>query len=125
MSRLLPLIEYTLDYIFYSSRGHDAQLFIKGPAFTQFPSPTLTMESPDVGPSGSSLRAEHTAFGSRIFPALRWKWTATAPTEKVKEYMLIAEDPDSPLSKVPGNHGIFYKIPGGEEWYLGRGSGDS
>lgn len=42
MSRLLPLIEYTLGYIFYSSRGHDAQPFIKGPAFTQFPSPTLT-----------------------------------------------------------------------------------
>ncbi|KAL2008419.1 hypothetical protein VTN00DRAFT_6613 [Thermoascus crustaceus] len=110
MTRLLSLIEHSLSYILYSSRGYDANLFIKGPAFAQFPSPTLTVDSPDVGPSGSMLRTEHTAFGSRTFPTLQWEWTKPEPPI-VKEYLLIVEDPDSPLSRTPGNHGIFYKIP--------------
>lgn len=56
------------------------------------------------------LRTEHTAFGSRTFPTLTWKYTKAEPSD-VKVYILIMEDPDSPLSTTPGNHGIFYKIP--------------
>jgi phosphatidylethanolamine-binding protein (PEBP) family uncharacterized protein len=99
-------IEYGLGQLLYTARGRDAKLFHKGPAFANFPEPTLTIESPDVGPSCSNLSIIHTQFGEERFPELRW----SAASPEIKEYILISEDPDAPLP-TPITHGLYYAIP--------------
>jgi phosphatidylethanolamine-binding protein (PEBP) family uncharacterized protein len=99
-------IEYGLGQLLYRARGRDAKLFQKGPAFANFPEPTITIESPEVGPSGSSMSINHAAFGEGRFPELRW----SAASPEIKEYILISEDPDAPLP-TPIMHGLYYGIP--------------
>ncbi|KAJ6087630.1 hypothetical protein N7467_006544 [Penicillium canescens] len=86
-------IEYSLSWLFANSKGRDAKLFSKGPAFSQFPEPTINLECREVGPTGSQLDVEHSADGVGRFPSLSWP----AASPEIKQYLLINEDPDAPL----------------------------
>lgn len=104
---VMKLIEYCLGYALYRSRDHDVHLFIKSAAFFQHPRPTIRMASPDCGDSGAILPEQFTKFGSGDFPSLRWLKPAET---SIAEYVMIIEDPDSPLGK-PNVHGIYCGIP--------------
>lgn len=99
-------IEVAFSTIFASAKGHDAKGFIHTPAFSSFPTPTVTVSSPEIGPSGSSMHVDHSQDGVERFPELQW----TSSHADIKEYLLIAEDPDAPLP-TPIVHGIYYGIP--------------
>lgn len=107
---ILDYLEYSLGYVLSSFKGRDAGLFSKSSLITSHPTPSLTVTSPDLGPSGSSLAIEHSGAsigGSDHFPSLKW----TLPTGSMAaEYALIAEDPDAPIS-IPALHGFYYAIP--------------
>jgi len=103
---ILDYVELGLSTVFASAKGHDAKGFVKGPAFKDFPEPTFTVESPDCGPSGSTLDKEYTQLGADKFPELKW----SSPSPDIKEYLVVIEDPDAPLP-TPANHGFFYAIP--------------
>ncbi|KAL8719325.1 MAG: hypothetical protein Q9181_008071, partial [Wetmoreana brouardii] len=111
MPPLTSWIENALGaYIVPSLRGRDAKLFIKSPAFTSV-APTLSVTSPECGPSDSSLHVAHTPLGENRFPELAWQPNPAEPDgPEIKEYLLIVEDPDAPLPN-PVVHGIFYAIP--------------
>jgi phosphatidylethanolamine-binding protein (PEBP) family uncharacterized protein len=105
---ILDYIEYGLARLLISYRGYDDQLFCKGPAFVEFPEPTFEIESPDCGPSNSTMATKYSKFGEGRMPEL--KWPVAGPD--VREYLLISEDPDSPMGGGgPGVHGIYYSIP--------------
>lgn len=99
-------VEYGLSRLLSNVKGRDDRLFSKGPAFSQFPHPTITVDCPEVGPSGSQLHVDHSADGAGRFPSLQWD----AASPKTKQFLLISEDPDAPLAK-PVVHGIYYGIP--------------
>lgn len=99
-------IEYGFSRLFSKAKGRDARLFTKGPAFSQCPGPTISVECPEVGPSGSQLHVDHSAEGAGHFPSLQWP----AASPETKEFLLISEDPDAPLPG-PIVHGIYYGIP--------------
>ncbi|KKK16807.1 hypothetical protein P175DRAFT_0516947 [Aspergillus ochraceoroseus IBT 24754] len=86
-------------------RQHD-RLITSLSAFSDHPFPTITIESPELGPSGSYLDKDHSQEGEGYFPALSWP----SPTDDTKEYLLVSEDPDSPLPQSI-IHGIYYGIP--------------
>ncbi|TAQ84892.1 hypothetical protein B7494_g6789 [Chlorociboria aeruginascens] len=108
-------IEYALGSALHSVKGHDAKLFTRTtPAFSNFPTPTFTLNCPECGPSESSLKEHHTSFLDKKkgeprdqFPELSW----TKPSPDVREYVLVVEDPDIPLPFV-ALHGLYYAIPG-------------
>lgn len=99
-------IEYGLSRLLSNAKGRDARLFTKGPAFSQCPSPTITIECPEVGPSGSQLHVDLSAEGAGRFPSLQWP----PASPETREYLLISEDPDAPRPR-PIVHGIYYGIP--------------
>jgi phosphatidylethanolamine-binding protein (PEBP) family uncharacterized protein len=103
---ILDYIEYGLARLLINYRGYDDQLFCKGPAFAEFPEPTFEIESPDCGPSNSTMTTKYSKFGEGRMPEL--KWPVAGPD--IKEYLLISEDPDSPMGG-PNVHGIYYSIP--------------
>ena len=105
---VLHYVEYGLGKMLYSFRARDAKLFIKGPAFADFPEPTLTITSPDCGPSNSTMKREYTQYGDDRFPELEWA-PPPAIKDQVKEYLLVCEDPDAPLPWPP-THGLYYAI---------------
>ena len=102
---MLKYVEYGLSKLFYNAKGRDAGLFTKTAPFSKFPEPTITLECPEVGPSGSQLHQDHSADGEGRFPTL--SWPATSP--ETKEFLLVSEDPDAPLPS-PIIHGIYYGI---------------
>jgi phosphatidylethanolamine-binding protein (PEBP) family uncharacterized protein len=106
---ILQYLEYGLARLLYNLRGRDAKLFIKGPAFADFPEPTIEINSPDCGPSNSIMKLEYTQYGEDRFPELDWSLPPTL-AGRVKEYLLVSEDPDAPLP-TPPTHGLFYAIP--------------
>lgn len=107
-----PYVENALGFLLSSQRGRDAKLFHKGPAFAQLNQPNLKVTSPECGASNSKLSYHHGADSGNQFPALSWQFhKGERPEEgKVKEYLLIVEDPDAPLPS-PITHGIYYNIP--------------
>ncbi|KAG9783912.1 hypothetical protein KCU88_g2947, partial [Aureobasidium melanogenum] len=137
-SLLLRYIEWALAQLLYRARGHDAKLFTRSEAFKGIPQ-NIQVTSPELGPSGSHLTWDHSKLGSNRFPRLTWSLPTITPVNNtttntdtntntntnttdqsgngmhisepnVQEYLLICEDPDSPLP-TPGNHGIYYSIP--------------
>ena len=106
---VLQYLEYGLARLLYNLRGRDAKLFIKGPAFADFPEPTIEINSPDCGPSNSTMKLEYTQYGEDRFPELDWSLPPTLAGQ-VKEYLLVSEDPDAPLPSPP-THGLCYAIP--------------
>jgi phosphatidylethanolamine-binding protein (PEBP) family uncharacterized protein len=103
---ILNYIEYGLARLLIYCKGYDDQLFCKCSAFAKFPEPMVEIESPDCGPSGSTMATKYSKFGEGRMPELRWSVGGL----DVKEYLLISEDPDSPLGG-PSVHGIYYSIP--------------
>ena len=103
---ILDYVEYFLSWLFQNFKGRDEKVFTKGPAFADYPKPTIEITSPDCGPSGSVMKPEYTQIGDDRFPELHWG----TPSAGVKEYILICEDPDAPLP-TPIYHSLFYAIP--------------
>ncbi|KAJ7302928.1 phosphatidylethanolamine-binding protein [Mycena albidolilacea] len=104
-----PIVEVTLSWLLKNAKGRDAKCFYNRPAFAKHPEQTIEVTSPDCGPTDAQLGMEYTADGSGRFPALEW----TAPpviSDKVKQWLLVSEDPDAPLP-TPIAHGIFGGIP--------------
>ncbi|RAK75392.1 YbhB/YbcL family Raf kinase inhibitor-like protein [Aspergillus fijiensis CBS 313.89] len=83
-----------------------SKLFISQPAFTNHPWPSILLESPEFGPTGSYLDIDHTREGAGNFPALSWPYPSGTA---VQEYILLCEDPDSPTAEAV-IHGLFYGI---------------
>ncbi len=108
---LLPCIEGALGTLLQSQKGRDAKLFCgpATPAFASISEPTITVTSPDCGPSGSTFPIAYSAIGADQFPILQWD-IGSLGTE-VKEYVVIVEDPDAPLPS-PIVHGLYYAIAG-------------
>ncbi|PYH41283.1 YbhB/YbcL family Raf kinase inhibitor-like protein [Aspergillus saccharolyticus JOP 1030-1] len=83
-----------------------SKLFISQPAFVQHPWPSILLESPEFGPTGSYLDIDHTREGAGSFPALSWPYSSGTA---VQEYILLVEDPDAPTSEAVV-HGLFYGV---------------
>jgi phosphatidylethanolamine-binding protein (PEBP) family uncharacterized protein len=99
-------IEHALGTLLSRIRNHDSQILTKSPAFASFPTPTMNLECPECGPSGSPMLRHHSDYGGENFPRLTWD---EAPPGTV-EYVLIVEDVDGPVP-FPACHGLFYGIP--------------
>lgn len=103
---LLRMLEYCLGRLLYRRRGYDADCFFNTLPFKRHPKPTIALESPDCGTSGTKLRDEYSAFGAGRIPSFTWPVAAA----NVKEYLFLAEDPDAPLGH-SNVHGIYLGIP--------------
>jgi len=103
---LPAFVEGSLGWLLSSQKGRDAKLITKSPAFAASPNSTITVESPECGPSGSKMAVEHTQLGEERFPELKW---SGAPKE-THSFLLLCEDPDAPLPD-PIIHGLYYSIP--------------
>jgi phosphatidylethanolamine-binding protein (PEBP) family uncharacterized protein len=103
---MTALLEVTLSYFFANFKKRDDKLFYTRPAFTEHnPPENITITSPDCGESGATLGPEYMHGGAGKFPSLEWE----APAElkpKVREWLLVSEDPDAPLP-TPIAHGIY------------------
>ncbi len=111
---MTAVLEVTFAWLFKSAKGRDAKSFYKGPAFGDLEEPTLAITSPDCGETGATLAKDYTADGSGKFPVLEW----SAPSDvapRVKEWLLVAEDPDAPLP-TPVCHGSVFS----GSWVVGR-----
>jgi hypothetical protein len=98
-------IEVTLAWLFKNQKGRDAKSFYTVSAFDEHKEQTIEITSPDCGPSPAALSVEYTIDGPGgcKIPSLEWK----APPRiagSVKEWLLVAEDPDVPLPS-PIAHG--------------------
>jgi phosphatidylethanolamine-binding protein (PEBP) family uncharacterized protein len=113
-----PFIEGCLGTLLSSAKGRDAKLFVKEPAFSLFPEPTITISSPDCGPSGSVMAKDYSQLGSERFPLLKWNPGSLA--SEIKEYLVIVEDPDAPLPS-PIVHGLYWGISGESTEFGGEG----
>ncbi|TVY35380.1 UPF0098 protein, partial [Lachnellula occidentalis] len=72
--------------------------------------------SPSCGPSGSIMTIQYKqddGADNCTFPTLTWTLPPTLAPERVKEYLLVIQDPDAPLPS-PITHGVFYGIPPGK-----------
>ncbi|KAF2660399.1 PEBP-like protein, partial [Lophiostoma macrostomum CBS 122681] len=98
---LLKFIEWSLGKLLFRSRGYDNQCFFKSRAFKLHPTPLIEIESPDCGKTGAVLSKEYSKVGLGRFPELSWP----PASPDVKEFLLIAEDPDSPFGA--NVHGIY------------------
>ena len=103
---LLHLLEYCLGRLLYRRRGYDADCLFNTAPFAAHPQPTIPLESPDCGTSGTHLRDDHSAFGAGRIPSFTWP----TASPNVKEYLFLAEDPDAPLGHA-NVHGIYLGIP--------------
>lgn len=104
-------IEDVLGWAMSNNRGHDAGMIARQPAIANCPK-SITITSPDIGPSGSRMSQEYGSSGiggkDRI-PNLNW----LVPEDvrgKVKEWVMVCEDPDAPMAE-PIVHGIYLGIP--------------
>jgi phosphatidylethanolamine-binding protein (PEBP) family uncharacterized protein len=106
----MDYIIYGLAKLLYNLRGRDAKLFTKGPAFADCADPTISVTSPDCGPSNSTMKIEYTQYAADRFPELEWQLPKAIEEGQVKEFLLVSEDPDAPLPSPP-THGLFFAIP--------------
>jgi phosphatidylethanolamine-binding protein (PEBP) family uncharacterized protein len=106
----MDYLERMISYFTKNQKGRDAKLFTKRPAFTSFPSPTLTVTSPDCGPTKSIVDIDHTQDGADLLPTLTWSLPPTIPSSSVAQYLIVIEDADGPIP-TPALHGAFYSIP--------------
>ena len=109
-------IEAALGTIFSFSKNHDSQLLSQVCSSVSKIPPSVTLSSTELGQRspGRFTAGKHELLGENIFPTLAWHMPDSDRTSiDVKSWLLVVEDPDSPLPK-PGVHGIFYDIPGGK-----------
>ncbi|KAF4231748.1 hypothetical protein CNMCM6805_010337 [Aspergillus fumigatiaffinis] len=102
-------IERPLSWLLANRKGHDAGLIQHTPPFTEHPEPLVTVECPDIGPSGSQIPVKYSFFGENLFPTLKWS-APPAIASNIQEWLLVVEDPDAPLAE-PVVHGLYYGIP--------------
>ncbi|KAI1312209.1 PEBP-like protein [Xylaria venustula] len=103
------VIEVSLSWLFANARGRDAKSFFTRPAFAGFKEQSVVVTSPDCGASGSKFAIDNTQDGDGKFPALQWS-APPSIADRVKEWLLVSEDPDAPLP-TPICHGIYTAIP--------------
>ncbi|KAL4800276.1 phosphatidylethanolamine-binding protein [Aspergillus venezuelensis] len=99
---------YAVACLLLSAGAHawrHAKLFTSSPAFNDHPFPTIAVECPELGASGTYIDNDHTSEGAGLIPALSWP----APTDDTVEYVLISEDPDAPIPESI-IHGIYFRI---------------
>lgn len=106
----MDYIERILSFILQNRRGHDEGLIPRTAAFTHCPKPTITLECPNIGPTGSKIPSKYGFFEEGTFPALQWTLPAESQGKEVKEWFLAVEDADAPLA-IPVAHGLYYSIP--------------
>ncbi|GAM39423.1 hypothetical protein TCE0_034f10962 [Talaromyces pinophilus] len=108
----MDYIERILSFILQNRRGHDEGLIPRTAAFAHCPKPTITLECPNIGPTGSKIPSKYGFFEEGSFPALKWSLPSDLLPEgkEVKEWFLAVEDPDAPLA-IPVAHGLYYSIP--------------
>ena len=109
MAILLQLLEYCLGCLLHYRRAYDHLLFHKSAGFHNHPTPTISITSPDCGPTGAVLAREYSKFGSSRFPQLSWSADTVPPS--TKDFLLLCEDPDAPFGGEPNVHGIYCFIP--------------
>ena len=108
------IIEYTLGRLLSASKGRDDWLLVNQPVVKG--APNAVEVTCELGPSNSQFRLEHTGLGNEeqhdVLPAIS-SIPDAAIASAVKEYLLIIEDPDSPLPPriMEAVHGLFYAIP--------------
>lgn len=104
----IPAVEVTLAWLLKGRRANEQNYFYRSSAFRDFPDPTIEVTSPDCGPGPlgqpARLRLEHSADGPGTMPSLEWK-APDSLSGKVKEWLVIVEDPDAPLP-TPIPHGL-------------------
>ncbi|KAJ4289857.1 hypothetical protein N0V90_011189 [Kalmusia sp. IMI 367209] len=103
----LTLLEYGLGRLLSARRGYDADCLFNSAPFAAHRKPTIPLTSSDCGASGSKLNDDHSAFGAGRIPTLTWP---AATSLDVKEYLFLAEDPDTPFGHA-NVHGIYLGIP--------------
>src|SRR6187402_1158299 len=116
MGSILRYIEYFLARLLYNVKGHDNLLFTNQDLFKDI-ARNIEVVAPEIGPEGSQMGVEYSAFGGSKFPELRWSLapdvagSAAVTKDEIKEYILIIEDPDVPIPNTVGLHGMYYGIP--------------
>jgi phosphatidylethanolamine-binding protein (PEBP) family uncharacterized protein len=109
---VLHYLAFILGRLLYPIRGHDSRQIIHCQAFKDLPEPNMTLEAPDIGPSGSKLPLHCTCKaedGMGSLPELHW--TVPNCREEVKEYILLCEDLDPPIPFLVVHHGLLWAIP--------------
>jgi phosphatidylethanolamine-binding protein (PEBP) family uncharacterized protein len=109
----MEYLERTFSYITKNIKNHDSKLFTRTsqtPAFRSFPTPSITITSPDCGPSGSHLEKDHTQDGADLIPTLNWTLPSSITASSIAEYLIIVQDADAPLP-TPILHAAYYGIP--------------
>lgn len=95
-----PVVEVTLSWLLSSAKGRDEKSFYRSPAFKDLQEPTIEISSTECGAGSlaepAQLKREHSHDGEGRFPGLRWE-TPPAIAGKVREWLLVVEDPDAPL----------------------------
>lgn len=95
-----PVVEVTLSWLLSSQRGRDEKSFYRSPAFKDLPEPTIEVTSTERGVGSlvepAQLKKEDSADGEGRFPGLQWQ-TPPAIAGRVKEWLVVVEDPDAPL----------------------------
>lgn len=111
---MLSYVEAGASWLLKNQRGRDAKAFTTSPAFAGL-APALSVSSPDCGATGTTLGPEYMAGapdGSPRIPALRWELgDAAAAESKVREWLVVSEDPDAPLP-TPICHGYASVLSG-------------
>lgn len=104
---MTAIIEVTISWLFKKAKGRDEKSFHRSLAFSDFPEPTIEITSPECGPGSltepAHLQTEHSHDGSGRFPSLGWEVPGPL-VGRVKEWLLVCEDPDAPLP-TPIPHG--------------------
>ncbi|KAJ5125047.1 Phosphatidylethanolamine-binding protein PEBP [Penicillium bovifimosum] len=109
---ILDYLEFIIGRILYPIRGHDSRQVLHCPALKGLPEPNMTLEAPDIGPSGSKLPIYCTCNaddGRGRLPELHW--TVPDCHEQVIEYVLLCEDLDPPIPFLVFHHGLIWAIP--------------
>lgn len=101
----MDYIESAAGWLLSNWKGDESRLFTK-----QFKDlePNVLVQCPDIGPTGSNMPTKYYYYDKGEFPSLEWSVPADLES-RIKEWVLIAEDPSGPLS-TPVVHALFYGI---------------
>ncbi|KAJ7787899.1 hypothetical protein B0H14DRAFT_2951243 [Mycena olivaceomarginata] len=98
---MAPIVEVTLSWLLKNAKGRDTKCFYNRPAFAKHPEQTIEVTLPDCGPTDAQFGMDFQCWSGWLPPAI---------SDKVKQWLLVSEDPDTPLP-TPIAHGIFGGIP--------------
>lgn len=110
----MEYVERSLSWLLANRKNHQERRFILTLPFSSHPTPSISITSPDCGSSPAKLGVDYTQDGKDLIPPLSWSLStsSTFKIEDVKEWLLVIEDVDSPLSKTdPTMHSAYYSIP--------------